>query len=482
MKRVQIFPVLCLLSAILPLFADENTKQTASGSIDKHSKELISLSDQVWQFAETAFREHKSSKAVADYAEQQGFKVERGVAQMPTAFIATYGSGKPVIAILGEFDALPGLSQKTVPKAEPLQPGAPGHGCGHNLFSPASLGAAVAIKELMEQGKLKGTIRFYGTPAEEDGGGKIWFIRGGLFKDVDVTLAWHPGTEIEADTGSTQAVVTFYVEFRGKAAHAARDPWNGRSALDGVELFTHALNMMREHITPTSRMHYVIQDGGKVPNVIPDYARLYVWLRDSKRTGVDELMKRVEKIAEGTAIATGTESKIRVEGGSYEMLANMAGERVLHSNLTSLGPLKFTEEEQEYARKIQRATNVEPRGLLQEVNPFQENPEPPEGGSTDVADVSWVVPTIHLTVTTAPVDAPWHGWPVVACGGMSIGHKGMLYASRALALTMVDLFENEQARAAIKKEFTEQTKGHVYKSYAPEGPPPIPKDETEARK
>jgi aminobenzoyl-glutamate utilization protein B len=273
--------------------------------------------------------------------------------------------------------------------------------------------------------------------------------------------------------------VTFHVEFHGKAAHAARDPWTGRSALDGVEVFTHALNMMREHITPTSRMHYVISDGGKVPNVVPDFASLYVWLRDSKRTGVDDLLQRVEKIAEGAALATGTESKVLIEGGSYEMLPNKTGERVLYSNLMALGPLAFTQEEQEYAKKIQQVSNVPQKGLQEKVVPFVDNPGEPSGGSTDVADVSWVVPTIHLTVTTAPVDAPWHAWPVVACSGMSIGHKGMIYASKALATTMVDLFENPQTRDEIKKEFAEQTKGHVYKSYAPEGPPPLPKDDVQ---
>jgi aminobenzoyl-glutamate utilization protein B len=239
---------------------------------------------------QTALRETRSSKLLADYAEKQGFQVERGVAGMPTAFLATYGEGRPVIGIMGEYDALPGLSQKAQTVKEPLEEGAGGHGCGHNLFGAASLGAAVAIKELIDAEKLQGTIRFYGTPAEESVGGKLYMVREGLFDDVDVALAWHPSNEIRADTKSSQALVDFVVEFRGQAAHAAYDPWNGRSALDALELFTHALNQMREHVRPTVRMHYSILEGGDVPNVIPERARLWCWLRDSRHEGVDDLL------------------------------------------------------------------------------------------------------------------------------------------------------------------------------------------------
>lgn len=449
-------------------------KEAAVASIERHRAELVDLSDQVWRFAETALRETKSSKVLADYAERQGFRVERGVAGMPTAFVATYGESKPVIGILGEYDALPGISQKAQPTKEALAPGAAGHGCGHNLFGAASLGAAVAVKELIAAGKLKGTVRFYGTPAEESVGGKLYMVREGLFKDVDVVLAWHPADEIGADTQSSQALVDFVVEFKGKAAHAAYDPWNGRSALDAVEIFTHALNLMREHVRPTVRMHYVISGGGDVPNVIPEQAKIWCWLRDSKHDSVDELLVRVRDIAKGAALAAGVEGEVKVQSGDYEMLVNMAGARLLHSNLTWLGPLRFTEEEQEFARAIQKATSVEPRGLSGEVQPLEENPGEPEGGSTDVADVSWNVPTLHVSVTTAPAGAPWHAWPVVASGGMSIGHKGMTYAAKVLAATMVDLFERPGTRQAIRAEFEEKTRGQVYKGYIPEGPPPVP--------
>ncbi|HEU0178752.1 MAG TPA: amidohydrolase [Blastocatellia bacterium] len=450
-------------------------KEEAVASIEKRKAEMIKLSDQIWAYAETALREHKSSKALADYAERQGFKVERGVAGMPTAFVATYGQGQPVIGILGEFDALPGISQKASPVKEPLEAGAPGHGCGHNLFGVASLGAAIAVKELIAAGKLKGTIRFYGTPAEEAGSGKAYLTRDGLFNDLDVCLAWHPATETQADVDSTQALVDFIVEFKGKAAHAALDPWDGRSAVDGLEAFTHGVNLLREHVKPTVRMHYAIVKGGDVPNVVPEYAKVWCWARDSKRAGVEVVLQRLREIADGAARIAGVESKFTIQSGCYEILVNLSGAKLLQQNLEWLGPIKYTEQEQEFARAIQRATGTEQKGLNGEIKPLG-NPKPdPPGGSTDVGDVSWVVPTLHLSVTTAPESA-WHAWPVVACSGMSIGHKGMMLASKTLAATMVDLFEDAKAREAIQAEFKEKTKGFVYKPYVSDGPPPLPKE------
>ncbi|HKZ51771.1 MAG TPA: amidohydrolase [Candidatus Acidoferrales bacterium] len=480
------YGVLSILAVVLLILppgagaADIQKKEAAVASIEKHRADLISLADQIWRFAETALRETRSAKALADYAERQGFRVERGVAGMPTAFIATYGSGRPIIGILGEYDALPGISQKASPVKEPYEEGAAGHGCGHNLFGPASLGAALALKELIAAGELKGTVRFYGTPAEEAIGGKLYMAREGLFDDLDVALAWHPEDETSADTDSSQALTDFIVEFRGKAAHAAFDPWNGRSAVDGLELFTTGLNMLREHVKPTVRIHYTILKGGDVPNVVPEYAKIWVWARDSNRAGVEDVMTRVRKIAEGAALMADVESKLTVQGGDYEMLVNMAGARLLHANLTWLGPIHYTEEEQEFARAIQRATSKEPKGLDGSIQPLEENPGEPEGGSTDVADVSWIVPTLHLSVTTAPVDTPWHSWPVVATGGMSIGYKGMLQAAKTLAATMVDLFEDPAALEAVRAEFKEKTKGQVYKGYIPDGPPPVPKSEAPA--
>jgi aminobenzoyl-glutamate utilization protein B len=448
--------------------------RAAVSSIDRQQADLVDLSDRIWAYAETALRETRSAAALADYAEQQGFKVERGVAGMPTAFVASYGSGRPVIGIMGEYDALPGVSQTASPVQQPLQAGAAGHGCGHNLFSPASLGAALAIKELIAAGKLKGTVRFYGTPAEEAVGGKVYMAREGLFDGVDAVLAWHPSDETQADMVSSQAMVSLIVEFEGRTAHAAGDPWNGRSAVDAAELFTHGINMMREHIQPTSRMHYVILTGGDVPNVVPAYAKVSLWLRDWKRDDVEQLLARTRKVAEGAAVMTETTGKVTVDGGSWEMLVNEAGARLLHANLLLLGPVRYTSEEQAFARQIQRATGVPEVGMFEGVKPLEG--QEPEGGSTDVADISWVAPTLHLSVATSPLDAPWHAWPVVATGGMSIGHKGMVQASKVLAATMVDLYQQPQALAAVQAEFKAKKGATVYQPYIPDGPPPVPKD------
>ena len=260
-------------------------KKALLKSVEKHKTELIKISDEIWSLAETAFEETKSAEILAGYAEKQGFKVERGVAGMPTAFVATYGSGSPVISVLGEFDALPGISQKAQPTKSPLKEGAAGHGCGHNLFGAGSLGAAIAIKELIEDGKIKGTVKFFGTPSEEKFFGKIWMVNAGLWDDVDVNISWHPAAKTESDVQSSLALVDFKVEFFGQAAHAAADPWNGRSASDALELYTSGINYYREHVKPTVRMHYHIQDGGQVVNVVPDYSRLWVRVRDSKRSG-----------------------------------------------------------------------------------------------------------------------------------------------------------------------------------------------------
>jgi aminobenzoyl-glutamate utilization protein B len=463
------------LALIAPVVAAQgDAKARALDAIERRAPDLIDLSQRIWEYAETALRETRSAKLLADYAQRQGFRVERGVAGLPTAFIASYGQGEPILAILGEYDALPGISQKAQATKEALVSGGAGHGCGHNLFGAASMGAALAIKEAIERKELQGTIRFYGTPAEESVGGKLYMVREGLFDDVDVALAWHPSDEIVADTKSTQALVDFYVDFRGKAAHAAFDPWNGRSAVDALELFSFALNQMREHVRPTVRMHYVILEGGQVPNVIPERARLWCWLRDSKHKSVDLLLERVRAIAQGAALAAGVEGEVQVNSGDYEMLVNLTGARLLDENLRRLGPIPFSEAEQEFARQIQRETGVEPIGLRTEAEELDLEPGEPEGGSTDVADVSWRVPTLHVSVTTAPADAPWHAWPVVACGGMSIGHKGMLHAAKTLAATMVDLYQRAELREAIRAEFERSIEGKVYRGYIPDGPPPLP--------
>ncbi len=451
------------------------SKKTVIQSVDNQSAQLISISDKIWAAEETAFNEIQSSKLLADHAEANGFKVERGVAEMPTAFVATYGSGSPVIGILGEFDALPGLSQNKVPTKNPLHEGKPGHGCGHNLFGTASLGAAIAIKEMIEQGKLKGTIKFYGTPAEEKFFGKLWMVRAGLFDGVDVVMDWHPSAETKAEVQTGLALVDFIVEFNGQAAHASGDPWNGRSASDALELYTTGINYLREHVKPSVRMHYHIQDGGQVVNVVPDYSRLWVRVRDTKREGMEEVYARVKKMAEGAAIMANVNYKVSLVSGVYEVLVNRTGGDMLTKNLGLLGPVSYTSEEVAFAKKIQESTGKPQVGLHTKIEPLEETNPNAGGGSTDVGDVSWVVPTLRLGVATAPIGTPWHSWAVVACGGMSIGHKGMLHASKTLSMTMVDLYEDPKKLEAVKAEFKERKGDTVYKGLLPDGPPPLDK-------
>ena len=473
MNRTLAILLLGILS--LPVQAQKmsKSKQAITASIDKHQQALIAISDSIWALAETAFQETGSSRILADYAEKNGFKVERGVAGIPTAFVATYGSGRPVISVLGEFDALPGISQKAQPTKEPLNEGAAGHGCGHNLFGTASLASAIAVKELIEEGKIQGTVKFLGTPAEEKFFGKIWMVREGLWDDVDVNLSWHPSATTEADVQSTLALVDFKVEFFGQAAHASADPWNGRSASDALELYTTGINYYREHIKPTVRIHYHIQDGGQVVNVVPDYSRIWVRVRDTKRSGMMPVYEQVQKMAEGAAIMANVDYKISLISGIYEVLVNRAGGEIMQRNLELLGPISYTDSEETFAKKIQEATGKPQVGMDSEIRPLEATKEHPGGGSTDVGDVSWNVANINLGVTVAPKDTPWHSWAVVACGGMSIGHKGMLHAAKALGMTMADLFENPDLVEKVKKEYRERKGNTVYEPIIPEGPPPI---------
>ncbi len=449
------------------------SKQKVIASIESKYDDLTALSDKIWSYEEEAFQESQSAKALIEFAKANGFRVNEGVAEIPTAFTAEFGSGTPIIGIMGEFDALPGLSQKKVPFKDPRNIEGAGHGCGHNLFGVASLGAATVIKELIEDGELKGTVRFYGTPAEEKYFGKLWMVRAGLFDDVDVMMDWHPSASTKAAVQSSLALVDFMVEFTGQAAHASSDPWNGRSASDALELYTTGINYYREHIKPTVRIHYHIQDGGKVVNVVPDYARIWTRVRDTKREGMDVVWKQVERIAEGAAIMANVDYKINLISGVHEIVVNRTGGARMQSNLEYLGSISYTEEEQDFARKIQQATGKPEVGLDSEIRPLEETLEHPMGGSTDAGDVSWVVPTIRLIATTAPKNTPWHSWAVVACSGMSIGHKGMIYASKALSMTMVDLFKEKELREKVKAEFQERVGDYEYKGILPDGPPPV---------
>jgi aminobenzoyl-glutamate utilization protein B len=463
-----------LLTASSAYAQPSSAKAEALVRVERQRADLVGLSDRVWELAETALREDRSAAVLADHAEQQGFTVERGVAGMPTAFVASYGQGRPVIAIMAEYDALPGLSQKASTIKEPFAAGAAGHGCGHNLFGAASLGAAVAVKELIASGTLKGTVRLLGTPAEESIGGKIYMIREGLFRDVDVVLVWHPLDETYADYEGAQANVQFFVEFKGRTAHAASDPWNGRSAADAIEAFTHGVNLLREHVKPSVRMHYTVQKAGDVPNVVPDYGRVFTWVRDSRRDGVDDVFARVKEIAQGAALIAGVEHTMTVQTGYSDMNILTRGLELLQANLAALPAITYTDEEQAAARALQKATGKDTKGMSAALKPLAPIAKDPKGGSTDVGDVSWVVPTLHFYAATAPVGVPWHAWPVVASSRMSIGHKGMMFAAQGLAATAVDLFEKPDVREALRKQFDEQTKGIAYRWRVPDGPPPLP--------
>ena len=471
-------PVLLLLMAVFSAAAQSvdtaALKDSVVAAIDQQRDDMTGLSDAIWGYAETALGETRSAGRLADYAEVRGFHVDRGVSGMPTAFIASYGEGRPIIGILGEYDALPRLSQSATPTRNALVVDGPGHGCGHNLLGVASLVAAISIRQLIEAGKLTGTIRYYGTPAEESIGGKTYMARDGLFDDVDVVLSWHPGSETEIDVAGSQAMVETVVEFKGAASHAAYDPWNGRSALDGLELFTHSLNLLREHVHPTVRIHYAYIDGGGAPNVVPATASAAVWIRDNDMPGVTTLFERVKIMADGAAMAANVDANVRLVSGTYNLLNNKQAAKVAQSNLERLGPVPFTDAHDAFARELQQAMGVPAVGVDSEITPLDLEATEIEGGSTDVADVSWIAPTIDITVATAPVDIPWHSWGVVAASGTSLGHTGMHHAAKALATTMVDLFTSPQTLAAIRTEFEQSTAGFAYHAYIPEGPPPIP--------
>lgn len=484
MGRTMRFGTLVLILTVQSITAQaqdqDSTRQfkdAAIASVDQQGSDLVGMSDQIWAYAETALGETQSSAVLADYAEQQGFHVERGVAGMPTAFIASYGEGKPIIGIIGEFDALPRLSQTATPEKQARKEGAAGHGCGHNLYGSASLGAATAIKQLMDSGDIQGTLRYYGTPAEESIGGKTYMARESLFDDLDVVLSWHPSFSSKMDVSGSQAMVETIVKFKGRTSHAAADPWNGRSALDGLELFTHSLNLMREHVRPTVRIHYSIVDGGGAPNVVPESASASVWIRDSELKNVLVLYERMQTMADGAAMAADVTAEVILISGTYGILQNKEAAKVVHANMMSLGDLAFDEADQAFAKTLQAAMGVPDIGLDGSVQPLDLEPTEMTGGSTDLADVSWIVPTVDVNVATAPTDIPWHSWGVTASSGSPIGHKGMQYAAKVLATTAVDLFLSPEKLEAINAEFVENTSGFEYKAYVPEGPAPIPESQ-----
>jgi len=471
----KLFPILLLTLSCATLQSQSvnKLKKELLNSLEQKSSELISVSDNIWAAAEVAFREQKSADYLINYAEENGLKVEKGLAGMPTAFTATYGDGKPVIGIIGEFDALPGLSQTTVPYKNELVEGGAGHGCGHNLFGTASLGAAVAIKELIERGDLTGTVKFFGTPAEEKFFGKLWMIREGVFDDSDIIMDWHPGDKTEANVQPSLALVDFMVEFTGQSAHASADPWNARSASDALELYTAGINTFREHVRPSVRMHYHIQDAGQVVNVVPDYSRIWVRVRDITKEGLAPVYDQVRKMAGGAAIMANVDHTVSLISGIHDLLPNRTGGAVMQKNLETLGDIQYSQEEIDFAIEMQKANGKPTLGIDGKIRPLRETLESPGGGSTDVGDVSYNVPVVSLSATTAPKGVPWHSWSVVASSGMSIGHKGMLHAAKALGMTMIDIFKDKKLREQIKKEFDDRIGEYEYDPYLNPGPPPI---------
>ena len=445
--------------------------------LDAHMEELAEINDKIGRFAEVAMEEYQSSELLALYLEENGFEVTRGVVGMPTAFVAVYGSGEPVIGILAEYDALPGLSQQPVPYKKPVEEGKPGHGCGHNVFGTASTAAAVAMKEVMAKNSLPGTVKLFGCPAEETVVGKVFMARDGVFDGLSCCIQWHPSSVNDVSLGSSNALNQFELEWFGKTAHAAGDPWEGRSALDAVELTNVGLNYLREHLKPTARIHYVIEQGGGAPNVVPDYARAWYYVRNIDRESVEKDYQRVLKIIEGAAMMTETTYKIHFISGVHEMLANRAGNEVVYGNLLLVGEPKFTEEEQEFAKEIQKNLELEEKGLKTTIEPFRLPEKSWGGGSTDVAEVSWLTPTTALGVAFKPIGTPGHHWSSVACGQMSIGHKAMITAAKVMAASGLDFIDRPEIIEKMREEWMKTKKGREYKSPLPPDlrPPVKPK-------
>jgi aminobenzoyl-glutamate utilization protein B len=461
-------------TAALPTTAvSQDVKSELAASIDARRAAYTAVSDQIWSFAELGYQEHKSSALLQQQLRSAGFAVRAGVAGITTAFVATNGPGEPVIGILAEFDALPGLSQAAVPERRPVVEHGPGHACGHHLFGTASVAAAIAVKDWMARTRQPGTIRVYGTPAEEGGGGKIYMVRAGLFDGVDVALDWHPSSENDAGPGSSLANKSGKFRFRGLAAHASGAPWSGRSALDGVEAMNHMVNMMREHVPDGTRIHYVITSGGGAPNVVPDFAEVYYYVRHKDAKIVLELWDRVQKTADGAAMGTGTRVETEVVNGVYALLPNEALARAIDANLRRVGGVVYTPEERAFAEKIRPSLSGGGRDPAEaaRVKPFAESDA---GGSTDVGDVSWVVPNSGFGTATWVPGTPAHSWQAVAAGGMSIGHKGMVNAAKTMAMTVYDLLTTPSLVAEARAEFERRRgPGFVYRPLIGEWPPPV---------
>ena len=459
-----------LLSSSRAFTQTPDAHQQLETLVDQHSAEFKQVSKEIWGYAELGYHEEKSSALLQNEMKNAGFRVETGVANEPTAFIASYGEGKPVIAMLGEFDALPGLSQAAVPDRSPVTAGAPGHGCGHNLLGSGAALAAVALKEYMESKHIHGTLRYYGTPAEEGGSGKVYMVRAGLFKDVDVVLQWHPSDRNAVANGGALAVTSAKFRFHGIAAHAAMAPDRGRSALDAVMLMGNGIEFLREHVPANTRMHYIISNGGLAPNVVPDTAELYLMARSPTLPALDLVWARIEKIAQGAAMMTETTLETHIVSSDANIIPNDVLAKVAQKNLEEVGGFRYTAEEMHFAEELQKTLPEEGRRDLhstetvQPLRPFDPNAP---AASTDVGDVSWNVPTIGFgSATFVPGVAP-HTWQAAACAGTTIGQKGMVISAKAMALTAADLFANPELVSEAKAEFVHELQGKKYESMIP---------------
>lgn len=424
------------------------------------------ISRSIWENPEVGFQETRSSALIREELRKAGFTVEENVGGIPTAFVASWGAGKPVIGIMGEYDALPGLSQQEAVTKQARVEGAPGHGCGHNNLGTASLFAAVAVKDYLSAHKLPGTIRFYGTPAEEGGGGKIYMLRAGAFRDADVVITWHPGSLNGAGVRGALAIIGAKFRFRGRAAHAAQNPEMGRSALDAVMLFTHGVDLLREHVPDVSRMHYIVDNGGAAANIVPDYSSVTLYARHPDATVLDGIWQRIVKCAEGGALATETKLEVDVNHNYSNIVPNATLARLFAQNLRLTGGVKYTAEETAFAEGL-RKTLPGPLAPLETAGQVQILPDGFESYSTDVGDVSWNVPTAQFTAATLVPGLPLHSWQSVASNGSSIGRKGMVVAAKTLALTAIELLVNPALVAEAKTDFEKRTAGRNYRSLMP---------------
>lgn len=461
-------------------------KREAVAAADRAASQVIDASRQIWGHAELALKETESSAILANMLEQGGFRVERGVAEMPTAWVASWGSGKPVVAFLAEYDALPGLSQQVSSTVQAVEAGAGGHGCGHNLFGAGSVGAGLALKAAMDAHDLPGTVRVYGTPAEEHGIGKVWMVRDGLFDDVDACLSWHPSNENEVSLQPSKALRSFEVTFYGRSAHAAGAPWAGVSALDAVEAFETGVNLLREHMPESARVHYVVSNGGAAPNIVPSSASVWLFTRGADWQEQEKVYQHVSRIVEGADLMSWGEehgdtdkgfkpAHIQMFTGLYHYNPNAAAARVMHANLSLVGPAEYTEAEHAFAREIQEAFDLETKGMHSEISPYEPNAVPESGGSTDVANISWVCPTIDLNVANWPMDVPAHSWASTAASGSDAAYKAMIVASKVMACAGVDVLTQPELVAAMRAEFEEASAAFPYVSpVGPDDHPSLP--------